>query len=161
MRRENPLVDRAEGKNGPPPTGVLSFATPRRAPGPPGDMKPPRLRLSHVASRTATASDEVPHATRSPPPDHPGEAASARCSWGHVRNRDTRGTSDATQRRRRTERRTMSVGTRGITTTVPGIWPRGVERPVHRSREAEGVGTGRMRRRVRGERDRQLRAAKV
>ena len=50
----------------------------------------------------------------------------------------------------------MSVGTRGTTTTVPGIRSRGAERRVRRSREDEGVGTGWMRHCVRGLRDAQL-----
>ena len=50
----------------------------------------------------------------------------------------------------------MGVGTRGITTTVPGTGRMASSASAPFMRGRLRVGTGRMRRRVRGERDRQL-----
>ena len=129
-----PLVEHAEGKTT--PAGALPFTAPKRAPGPPGDMKPPLPAEAppRRASRTATATDKG--AARSPLPDHPGEAegaASARCSCGHVSDRATRGTSDATQQRRCTQRGEPWALVRGASQRLfqePAAWRRA---PVRRS----------------------------
>ena len=111
------LWSNAQRKNNPRRGAAFRSAEARAGSAGGYEAPPGRGSLPRRASRTMTASAKVP---RAPPlPDHPGEAegpASARCSCGNVSDRHsdraTRGTSHATQRFRRIERRTMGVVTR-------------------------------------------------
>ena len=105
------LWSNAQRKNNPRRGAAFRSAEARAGSAGGYEAPPGRGSLPRRASRTVTASAKVP---RAPPlPDQPGEAE------GPASDRATRGTSDATPRRRRTARRTRNVGTRGTTTTVP------------------------------------------